>query len=345
MERLVHGENGGYPVWIRRGGLQKAGELLTRLSPRRWAVVSDTNVAPLYGDTVLTSLHNSGLKGELFTVPPGEASKTPGVYETLCRALARAGLSRDDGVLALGGGAVGDLAGFAAATYLRGVALVQAPTTLLAQADSAIGGKTGLDLPEGKNLLGAFRRPEAVIIDPDCLDTLPARQLSSGAAEAIKCGMIADSAILDLLETPAPDWETILPRCLEVKIRLVERDEQDRGERRLLNFGHTFGHAYEALGGYTACTHGEAVAAGMAQMLRWQLARGEDVAAAYERLISLLEKFALPAHIDCDAAALADCLARDKKAAGGMIDAVVLEGAGAAVCRRVPLSALWEAPV
>ena len=247
---------GGYPIHIRRGELRRCGAYLAALSPRRWAVISDETAADLYGGTVLNSLTRAGLSARLLTFPAGEDHKTPDTWLTLCRRLSQAGFTRSDGVLALGGGVTGDMAGFAAACYQRGMTFVQVPTTLLAQVDSAVGGKTALDLPEGKNLLGAFYQPRLVLIDPDCLTTLPPRELRCGAAEVIKYGLIRDPALLDLMETDAPDWENVIAHCLTVKAALVVADEHDTGVRRLLNFGHTFGHAYEAAGGYASCTHG-----------------------------------------------------------------------------------------
>ena len=200
MEQLtVQLQNAAYPVYIGDGLLSQAGTLLRSASNvARWAVVADENAAKLYGDTVLGSLRAAGLDAALYPVPAGESAKTLPIYEELCRRILRGGFDRTCGVVSLGGGACGDLAGFAAATLLRGVALAHIPTTLLAQADSAIGGKTGLDLPEGKNQLGAFWQPSLVLSDPACLATLPPRQLSSGMAEVIKCACIADAALLDL---------------------------------------------------------------------------------------------------------------------------------------------------
>ena len=334
---------GGYPVHIRRGVLRGAGALLRPLGIRRWAVAADDTVAALYGGTLLDNLHAAGLTGELLTFPAGEEHKTPETWLTLCRQLAQRGFTRADGVLALGGGVTGDLAGFAAACYQRGMPLVQIPTTLLAQVDSAVGGKAAVDLPEGKNQLGAFYQPSLVIVDPDCLATLPERQLRSGMAEVIKYGFIRDIALLELLETDAPEWTDIIARCLRVKAALVAADERDTGARRLLNFGHTFGHAYEAAGGYGAYTHGEAVAAGMVAMLRWQLRRGDAVSEAYHRLLALLERWGLPASLPVAAEELAGYMKQDKKREGETLHAVLLRAAGDACVEDVHLAALLEA--
>lgn len=331
---------GGYPVHIAAGLLTKAGEKIASLPCRRWAVIADETVAALFGEKVLDSLRAAGLEGELLTFPAGERHKTPETWLALCRALAQRGFTRQDGVLALGGGVVGDMAGFAAACYQRGMPLVQLPTTLLAQVDSAVGGKTALDLPEGKNLLGAFYQPCMVLVDTDCLATLPPREFRSGVAEVIKYGMIRDAGILTELERTRPDWAVLIGRCLQVKAALVAEDERDTGLRRLLNFGHTFGHAYEAAGGYETCTHGEAVAAGMAEILRWQQRCGDDVTAACDRLMALLERYDLPTRMHCAPEVLRRHMAQDKKREGATLHAVLLRGTGDAYVETVPLSAL-----
>ena len=331
---------GGYPVHIRAGLLDRCGAYLAALGIRRWAVVSDETVAALYGGAVLDSLAQTGLSARLLTFPAGEAHKTPDTVLSLCRRLAQAGFTRADGLLALGGGVTGDAAGFAAACYQRGMALVQVPTTLLAQVDSAVGGKTAVDLPEGKNLLGAFYQPHLVLIDPDCLAALPPREIRCGAAEIIKYGLIRDPALLDMMEADAPDWENVIARCLTVKAALVAADERDAGARRLLNFGHTFGHAYEAAGGYDTRTHGEAVAAGMMHMLRWQVRHGLGGGQLLERLTPLLRRWDLPTRLPWDGAA--DYLARDKKRSGDGITIAVAERAGQGRLLTVPLAALTE---
>ena len=333
---------GGYPVHIQPGALRRAGALLAPLGIGRWAVAADETVAALYGGAVLDSLRNAGLSGQLLTFPAGEAHKTPETWLSLCRQLAQEGFTRADGLLALGGGVTGDMAGFAAACYQRGMTLAQLPTTLLSQVDSAVGGKTAVDLPEGKNLLGAFYQPRLVIADPDCLTTLPRRELRCGMAEVIKYGFIQDAGLLGALETDTPNWTAIIARCLTIKAALVAADERDTGARRLLNFGHTFGHAYEAAGGYAACTHGEAVAAGMAAMLRWQLRRGDGVQAAYDRLLTLLERWELPCTMPFVKETVSRYLARDKKCEGDTLHAVLLRVIGDAYVEDVPLAALQE---
>lgn len=326
-----------YPIYIGGGLLEQAEELLHPLGVGRWAIVCDDTVAGLYGAPLAC---RTGWP--LVTFPAGESSKSLEEYDRLCRRLVQLGLTRSDGIVALGGGVTGDLAGFAAATLLRGVALVQAPTTLLAQVDSAVGGKTGLDLPEGKNLLGCFYQPRMVLADTICLTTLPRRQLACGMAEVIKYGCIADEELLTRLEQQEPDWPRIIRRCLACKAALVAQDERDEGPRRLLNFGHTFGHAMEALGG-GRYTHGECVAAGMMEMLRWQTAHGSDQTAMLARLGTLLERYDLPRRLDdLPETAWRQYLLRDKKRSGGEMTIAVLERPGHGVLWSVTPEELLE---
>ncbi|MBQ0038276.1 MAG: 3-dehydroquinate synthase [Clostridiales bacterium] len=331
----------GYPIYIEKGLLARCGTMLPK-SVRHWIIVADEQVAALYGGAVQESLCRAGRTGEVVTFPAGESSKCPAVYERLCRRMLQLGLDRGSGIIALGGGVTGDLAGFAAATLLRGVPLVQMPTTLLSQVDSSVGGKTGLNLPEGKNLLGAFYQPQAVLIDPDCLATLPEREIHSGMAEIIKYGMIADDTILSLLEADEAEMTELITRCCRIKADIVAQDERDGGVRRMLNFGHTFGHVYEALGDFSRWTHGEAVAAGMMQMLFWEASHGEAVSELTGRLAQLLKKYDLPREIACPATTARDYLRRDKKCRGGVISAVLVTEAGRAQLRELSPEQLTE---
>lgn len=336
-------------VCIGPGVLYRTGALLRQFVPqvRRWALAADETVSALYGEPVLDSLHAAGMEARLFLLPAGEAAKTPEAWLSLCRRMLSAGVDRAWGVVTLGGGACGDAAGFAASALLRGLPLAHIPTTLLSQVDSALGGKTALNLPEGKNLLGSFHQPSLVLSDPACLTTLPPRQFASGMAEVIKTGCVADAALLDAAEGGlTPDGGDALTRvvagCCRAKLRLVSGDIEDRGARRLLNFGHTFGHGYEAAGEYAACTHGEAVAAGMCRVLRWQAAHGlggEDVLA---RLEPLLAQYGLPTAMDCDEAALRRCMTHDKKTDGGQVTLAIVRRIGEGELVTVPLSSLWE---
>ncbi len=345
----VHSGGTTCPVYIGQGLLPRAGELLKTHAPavRRWAVAADESVAARCGGAVLASLRAAGLSADIYPVSAGEAAKTPEAWLTLCERLTADGLHREDGLVSLGGGACGDMVGFAASTLFRGVTLAHLPTTLLAQCDSALGGKTALNLPQGKNLLGTFRQPALVVSDTACLATLPKRQLASGMAEVIKCGCIGDDTLLDAAERTPDDaaWEDVVSRCCRVKAALVEADPYDRRERRLLNFGHTFGHAYEALGGFSAYTHGEAVAAGMVKILRWQIANGYGGAALLTRLEALLPRYGLPTDIPCDDSELRSYLTRDKKSDGAAVTLALAEKPGQGRLVTVPLSSLWEVRV
>lgn len=330
-----------YPIHIAPGLLRQTGALLQTLPQRRWAILADQNVAALYALTVEQSLRAAGLPCALYTFPAGEASKSLRVYESLCRRLMADGFARTDGILALGGGVAGDLAGFIAATLLRGVTLVQLPTSLLAQVDSSVGGKTGLDLPEGKNLIGSFYQPALVLIDTDTLDTLPPEQLVCGMAEVIKYGVIADAELFHhIAASEQPDFPWLIRRCCACKAELVGEDERDQGRRRLLNFGHTYGHAYEAAGDFSRWSHGQAVAAGMLQMLRWQQRHGLGGGEIEVQLTPLLRRFGLPTQpprVD-----LARYLLRDKKRDGEQITVAIARRLGTGELLAVPLTQLLE---
>lgn len=251
-----------YEVTIGRGLLDTVGrQAAGQWKGRSAAVVSDSTVAPLYLNRVKDSLERAGFQVHSFVFPAGEDQKNGGTYLKLLEFLAARRLTRADGLIALGGGVVGDLAGFAAATFLRGIGFLQLPTTLLAAVDSSVGGKTAIDLTNGKNLAGAFYQPQAVLCDLDTLDTLPAEVFADGCAEVIKYGMIGDPALLARLETVdfRADPEELVARCVAQKRNLVEQDEFDTGARQLLNLGHTLGHGVEACSGYTV-SHGRAVA-------------------------------------------------------------------------------------
>jgi len=261
-----------YSVWVGPGLFERAAELIP--IPERAevaAIVTDADAHALHGERVAAGLGDSSLRTQTFTLPPGEPTKTLDTIESLTRGFVDAGLHRRDLVISLGGGVVTDVAGFAAAVYHRGVPVAHLATTLLAQIDAAIGGKTGVNLPEGKNLVGAFHQPVAVLADVTALATLPEDELRSGLAEVAKHGFIADPGLSDELvgERDAifardPDTLTrVVARAAEVKVRVVERDETESGERATLNYGHTLGHALEVLGGYERWRHGEAVAIGM----------------------------------------------------------------------------------
>ena len=299
-------------------------------------VVSDSNVFPLYGEKTVKMLEGLGLEVSSFVFSAGEVNKNLNTYSRILDAAVSAGLTRRDLFAALGGGVTGDLCGFAAATYLRGVRYIQIPTTLLAAVDSSVGGKTGIDLPGGKNLAGAFHRPCAVICDTATLDTLPDEQYRNGCAEIIKYGMIGSQEFLNRLEKmPVIDnYEETIAFCVKMKLEFVEIDEFDVGCRMLLNFGHTFGHAAEKCSKFTL-PHGFGVAIGMAAVTRAAVAQGICGAEVYDKLVSLLEKYNLPHECRFTLEEMLEAASADKKSDGKKINLIVPDGPGS--CRIMPV--------
>ena len=337
-----------YEVHIGRGLLADAGARLADIIRTRTVVVADENVARTHGATVLDALRRAGVEGALVQVPPGEASKSWRGLERLCDALSEQGLDRKDVILALGGGVVGDLAGLAAALYMRGIDFVQLPTSLLAQVDSSVGGKTAIDTRHGKNLIGAFHQPRRVLADIDVLATLPLRQLRSGWAEVLKHGLIRDAAYFEWLAGQGasgasgdPDaLEPAVVRSVEIKAAVVSEDEKEAGVRALLNLGHTFGHALEAELGFdeTILTHGEAVAVGCAMAFRFS-AREKLCAPGDANLVeSTFIAAGLPTRLDGLGGFSADALlmrmAGDKKAEGGRLTLILARAIGDAFVQR-----------
>ncbi len=339
-----------YDILIEDGLLDQAGERVRAVLPRasKAAVVTDSNVSPLYGDRVMRSLSAAGFGAKLFVVPAGEESKNPVQLAELWEAFLNFGLTRTDAVIALGGGVVGDLAGFAAATVLRGVDYVQIPTTLLAQVDSSVGGKVAVDLRAGKNLAGAFWQPRLVLIDPEVLHTLEDGTFSDGMAEVVKYGCIQDGAFFDFLEARPrrgalmDEIEHILYTCCNIKRKVVVEDERDTGARMILNFGHTLGHAYELAGEYTRWTHGQAVAAGMCLAAKLGVRMGITPPNIPQRIENLCAALGLPTAISCGAGDYAAAIGRDKKGAGADISVVLLADIGRAVTRKMPKRELLE---
>ena len=304
-----------YDIFIGRGLLTElAGRLAERCPAATYAVISDSHVGKLYGIAVTTALVRAGLRAELLTFPAGEWNKTRDTWAGLSDRLLAHHFGRDAAVVALGGGVVGDLAGFVAATYLRGVPYVQVPTSLLAMIDSSIGGKTGVDAPAGKNLLGAFHQPRFVLADLDVLATLPPPQLSAGMAEALKHGVIADAEYFARLEGAAV-LEDVVRRSVEIKADVVARDERETGLRAVLNFGHTVAHAIEALAKFEA-SHGEAVAVGMVIEARLGEALGVTAPGTASRIARALQHHNLPLELPTNAAPaeLVEAMRHDKKA-------------------------------
>ena len=332
-----------YDIHIAPGRLDDTGKLCQQVLPRatRLAVVTDDTVGGLYAHRLLQSLWARGYTASVISLPAGEQTKSLHNLGVLYDSFMEMGLTRTDAVVALGGGVVGDLAGFAAATILRGVDFVQVPTTLLAQVDSSVGGKVAIDLPAGKNLAGAFWQPRLVVMDPEVLDTLEDKTFSDGMAEVIKYGCIRDAAFFRALEkTPSrravmENIESVLYTCCDLKRAVVEKDERDTGERMVLNFGHTLGHAYEKAGPYETWTHGQAVAAGMCLAARLGAALGVTPAGVPERVEALVSAFGLPTRIPCTQADYAAAVGLDKKGTGEQITLVLLEDLGRAVLHRM----------
>lgn len=334
----IHLGERSYPIHMAPGILDRAGELIAKaLGLCRCAIVTDGQVGPLYLRKLQESLAEAGLSCAALTLPAGEPTKSLDslrqVYDFLCQAE----LTRRDAVIALGGGVMGDLAGLAAATFLRGVAFVQVPTSLLAQVDSSVGGKVAVDLPQGKNLVGAFYQPRLVILDPDTLRTLSDQVWRDGLGEVVKYGCIGDEALFSMLEDCAAGgrealmehMDAILRHCLRAKAAVVEQDEHDTGLRMILNFGHTLGHAVETVQGYGGLRHGEAVALGMAVITRMSEARGLTQVGISARLDALLEALGLPTHAeDLDASALLAPMRLDKKNLGRTLRIILLRSIG-----------------
>ena len=329
-----------YPIHIGAGLLERAA--LYSLAGRRAAIVTNPVVAPLYLARTKNAIEATGAAVVEIIVEDGEQAKNWATLEHVLDAMLAAKLARDSTVVALGGGVIGDLAGFAAAIYQRGIAFVQVPTTLLAQVDSSVGGKTAINHPRGKNLIGAFHQPRAVISDVATLDTLPPRELRSGIAEVIKHGFALDAAFVDWLEENveklvACDRQALayaVRRSCELKARVVAADERETGERALLNFGHTFGHAIETAAGYGAWLHGEAVAAGMVMAAELSALMGHLRKTEVGRVRELLRRAGLPVAGPALAPErLMELMALDKKAAQGKTRFVVLESIGRAALR------------
>ena len=339
-----------YDILIERGLLGRAGEYCRKALPRadKLFVVTDSTVGPLYLKRLIPPLEAAGLETAICEIRAGEASKCAGELARLWECMMDFGLTRTDAVVALGGGVVGGLAGFAAATILRGVDFVQIPTTLLSQVDSSVGGKVAIDLDHGKNLAGAFWQPRLVLMDPDTLDTLPDATFADGMAEVIKYGCIFDRTFFDFL-AQRPDRarlmeeiEHILYTCCDLKRKVVEEDERDTGNRMLLNFGHTLGHAYELAGHYETWTHGQAVAAGMVRAAGLGERLGVTPAGTAETIARTLALLGLPVEIPCSLADYTAAIDLDKKGAGAEIAVILLEELGRAVPHRMPKEALLE---
>ena len=328
-----------YNVLVEPGLLSRTGETLklAGISGVRAAIISDETVAGFHSRPLMESLEAAGFRPTLHRVPAGEASKSMGQAESLCREMIRGGHDRKSLVVALGGGVVGDLAGFVASIFYRGIPFVQVPTTIVAQVDSSVGGKTGVNVGEGKNLLGAFHQPRLVLVDPETLRTLPDREFREGFAEAIKHAAIRDAAMLDDLAAFDPAGRDVpaglIARNIAIKARVVEADEHEtRGIRALLNFGHTIGHGIEASVPYGEMLHGEAISLGIRAALFLSERHAGLSPECSGKVVGLLEKYHLPLVLPADVATdtVMEKLARDKKFSSGAIRFVVLDALGSA---------------
>ena len=338
-----------YPIHVGSGLLTNKELWLPYLRGKQVLVISDENVAPHYLPPIDEALQSDGRQVGQLVLPPGEQEKTMARFSEALHALAMLRANRDACVIALGGGVVGDLAGFAAACWMRGIDFVQMPTTLLAMVDSSVGGKTAVDLPEGKNLVGAFHQPRAVIADITTLSTLPQRELSAGLAEVVKYGAIFDEGFFAWLEDHTTDLlarrdeviiEAILRSC-QHKANVVARDETEQGDRALLNFGHTFGHALETATEYGSLLHGEAVSIGMLLAARLSAQLGRSTVHDSDRLAALLRRLQLPVELPGGhtPAYLLELMRLDKKSLSGALRLILWRGIGhAEIVRDIPES-------
>ncbi len=324
-----------YEIVIEKGLLDRAGEYIRMVTKgSKVTIVTDSNVGPLYADGLSKSLKEQGFSVHSISIPAGEGSKCREQLFRLYDEMLEFGMTRTDLVVALGGGVVGDLTGFAAATLFRGIPFVQIPTTILSQVDSSVGGKVAIDLPRGKNLVGAFYQPKLVLIDPCCLETLPERYVADGMAEVIKYGAIMDKELFSLLEKIDTKEDLfakideIVYTCCDRKRQVVEEDELDTGNRMILNFGHTFGHAIEKHGNYCDYTHGEAVAIGMVMACEYGEKSGLTKPGTTERMEKILRQFHLPVCAEISNESLSETISFDKKGSGNFIHLILLREIG-----------------
>ncbi len=334
-----------YNIFIEHGIIKDTGKYVRQVSSAlRAVIVSDSNVAPIYSPAVKASLEENGFETSLFVFEAGEERKRLSTIEKMYDHFFEHNITRTDIIVALGGGVTGDMAGFAAASYLRGIDFVQIPTTLLSQVDSSVGGKTGVDLPSGKNLVGAFWQPRVVLIDPDTLSTLPGHFFNDGMGEVIKYGCIKSRALFERLEKEnAGDIiDDIIYESVCIKMDVVEHDERDTGERAILNFGHTFGHALEKLHNYSGITHGEAVALGALILTRITEEKGITEAGTSRRILALLEKYNMPTAADFSLSEIVAATRGDKKSSGKGLNFIFLRELGTCFINKIPTDKLSE---
>lgn len=336
MKKVTVSASREYDVIIKKGILDRAGEEAAKvISPCRAAILTDSNVAKLYLAKLEKSLALSGFSPVSFTFDAGEESKNPETLLSFLNFLAEQNITRSDCIFALGGGVVGDLGGFAAAIYLRGIEFIQIPTTLLAMVDSSVGGKTAIDIPSGKNLVGAFYQPSLVLCDSNTLLTLPENVFRDGLAEVVKYGIINDRELFEKLDSPImPVIDDIIENCIKNKRALVSADERDTGVRRLLNFGHTVAHSIEKLSDFKI-SHGQAVSMGIATVTRAAAAEGICPESDRDMIIAMLKSLSLPTSSPYSAKEIAEAALFDKKRSGGRLSLIIPRGIGKAeVCEK-----------
>ncbi|WP_313510743.1 3-dehydroquinate synthase [Enterococcus sp.] len=333
-----------YDIIIESGAFKEVGSWISHLwQPQKVAVITDSHVAPLYGEALMSALKTFGFDATLLEVPAGERSKSLLQATALYDQLATFGMTRSDGIIALGGGVIGDLAGFVASTYMRGIHFLQIPTSLLAQVDSSIGGKTAVNTDSAKNLVGTFSQPEGVLIDPALLSTLPIQRVREGIAEIIKSAAIADPVLWQTLADLKDEEDllahatAVITETLKVKQHVVEEDPFDHGSRLTLNFGHTIGHGLEKLAGFGGLSHGEGVAIGMVMITRHAEKIGLSPKGTTEQLIEMIGKFNLPIEApEVAQSKLFEAISHDKKARGSHLKIILLEEIGKANIVTIP---------
>ena len=342
--------NNEYKIFINRNSITKIGEYLKEnYSSRKVAIITDDNLKKLYGSSLEKTIINNSFETKIISIKPGEESKSIDSLKELYGKLSEFKLTREDLILTFGGGVVGDLGGFAASTYLRGIPYIQIPTSLLAQVDSSIGGKVAVDLPWGKNLVGSFYHPKAVFIDPELLKTLDKNFFHDGLAEVIKYGCIRDKSIIDELMSYKNDDEllenidSLIYKCCSIKKTLVEADERDFGERMLLNFGHTLGHAVEKYFNYKDYTHGEAVAIGMIHITRKSEKLNLTEEGTSKRIEEILKRFELPYNTPkMERENIDSAIVLDKKNSGKNINLIIIKKIGEGIIKKIRIDDLKD---
>lgn len=350
----VQVKNHSYQIVIEKGALQTAGKWAASLwKPQKIALITDENVAPLYAKEIEKQLAEQDFQVTTIVLPAGETTKSLSQSAAVYNQLAVYGFTRSDGIIALGGGVIGDLAGFVASTYMRGIHFLQIPTSLLAQVDSSIGGKTAVNTSHAKNLVGTFYQPDGVLIDPEVLNTLPDRRLREGIAEIIKSAAIADEQLWQILQQLQDEYdllrhaEKVIEASLKIKRKMVEEDEFDHGSRLQLNFGHTIGHALEKNADYQTISHGEGVAIGMVMISRAAEKKKQSPEGITLELIELLKKYHLPTTIadlqlGLDNEQLFQAITHDKKTRGSKMSIILLEKIGQAKIITLPVIEMKE---